>query len=121
MSQLFGPNDSPRSHERGSVEADRMMHSIFRQTVSLHAHTSVAPLKLSAFEKAWPGPAALHAHTSVAPLKPFLRRHHTLHITLSPRSHERGSVEATLDGLSQSVHEPSPRSHERGSVEASWL
>ena len=60
----------------------------------------------------------LHALTSVAPLKHDGPEEIQAALNTSPRSHERGPVEAGHKELAATVLGISPRSHERGPVEA---
>src|SRR5437870_5223577 len=85
----------PRSHERGPVEASTGNRREPGAECSIHAHMSVAPLKL--FNCA--GKSAAY---------PFY-----------PRSHERGPVEAANAYIVKPGPTSAyPRSHERGPVEA---
>ncbi|RBP38112.1 hypothetical protein DES53_112110 [Roseimicrobium gellanilyticum] len=63
----------------------------------------------------------LHARRSVAPLKLPLPNPSLKGFAISPRSKERGSVEASVGVVLIFKTTPSPRSKERGSVEASAL
>ena len=87
---------TPRSHERGSVEAGCGCGLSVGARRPLRALTSAAPLKRSRAGREPPAACPLRALTSAAPLKP------------------EGSARVFSD-------RPTPRSHERGSVEAFWI
>ena len=86
--------ESPRSHERGPVEAMSAGRARRTQRKNLRALTSAAPLKRNS--------AAVRVRVNDS----------------SPRSHERGPVEAITAPASIGLRNTSPRSHERGPVEA---
>src|SRR5436190_1490959 len=86
---------SPRSRERGPVEARKRCSVVRRSLNTLHAHVSVAPLKRRSGRFAQLGVDLL-----------------------SPRSRERGPVEAVRFVFSWLGKFFSPRSRERGPVEA---
>src|SRR2546421_500785 len=85
---------SPRSKERGPVEAYRRVGGEDSRARPLRARKSAAPLKL-----------ALGGHRIAA-------------LALSPRSKERGPVEARRPEAAKVEVATSPRSKERGPVEA---
>ena len=142
-SRTAAPADgSPRSRERGPVEA---LGGNFRTSFSrtLRAHVSAAPLKRETREETDAGSFPLRAHVSAAPLKRVAPCPSGRCRRSSPRSRERGPVEATPVRYTLFVRRiplrahvsaaplkrrarraprapgaPSPRSRERGPVEA---
>jgi len=86
---------SPRSIERGPIEAGRFVW------------------RLPAY------PSTLRAQLSAAPLKPQSRVPDVRLVGYSPRSIERGPIEAMLLPALHGVAHVSPRSIERGPIEAS--
>ncbi len=109
---------SPRSHERGSIEAPVGGAELNLHVTSPRSHErgSIEARPAGAqVRRAWP---SLRALTSAAPLKPSEREKARGVEACSPRSHERGSIEALASLPPGMFRFHSPRSHERGSIEA---
>ena len=85
---------SPRSHERGPVEAVYRCFLVLHRCPYLRALTSAAPLKLFGAALNRAAMTYLRALTSAAPLKRRAPHRQPHRPSRSPRSHERGPVEA---------------------------
>ncbi len=86
---------SPRSIERGSIEAACLVYAATSDT-SLHVRLNVAPLKHNLPQSIDNRIEALHVRLNVAPLKPTAAASLPPRYQDSPRSIERGSIEAAL-------------------------
>jgi len=87
---------SPRSHERGSIEAGAESLRDRAQGPALRVLTNAAPLKPEGIRTMRALETTLRVLTNAAPLKPCGCRWTRSHLTSSPRSHERGSIEASV-------------------------
>ena len=108
---------SPRSRERGPVEAS-LRFCLLTRDRSLRAHVSAAPLKhvrdASSADRFRHSPRS-RERGPVEARRPGSR---SICRTCSPRSRERGPVEASQQSSTISSAVFSPRSRERGPVEA---
>ncbi len=112
-----GNRSSPRSRERGPIEA------LTAETVLAYLKTSPRSRERGPIEAVGPDVtviglcASLRAHVSAAPLKLMYRVSVSI-ICSSPRSRERGPIEAMRLLRLWPRRRCSPRSRERGPIEA---
>ncbi len=105
-------------YQRGPIEA-RRPGEVDHGVSTLRALISAAPLKPEAWTQ-HPGRVdALRALISAAPLKPNCRPRAALSRFHTPRSYQRGPIEAHLRAGDDANERTTPRSYQRGPIEAS--
>ncbi len=109
---------SPRSQERGPIEAPATHVARMMLANGLRALRSAAPLKRSFGHNLPLDLSRLRALRSAAPLKRLESSRGCSWAWWSPRSQERGPIEACVVAAGPSWAFASPRSQERGPIEA---